>query len=309
MEILVFPNEVIGKKFIWNTRYPEEFIQIQVDCVVTESIGLQQQYYENVTCYYLSKSFSVGHGNSSDDSHSSVSTYRTLDMLSSGNRWEGDIKGESSYGYGVLYNDKGEKVYEGFMFNGIIQGYGCSFYPGLCQTEYIGTFYNGKRQGYGRMYDRKGNIVYEGIWMNDSTKITQQIIVPEEMNNLEGFHSYIETVVINQMCCNDRSFNTLSITNYSRLKSLHIEHNCFQYVRRVEICHNAYLESIVIKSNCFYQSLSNMDSMEIQERIDRNKSCIIQHCNQLSQITVGKLSFGYYEKLDLKGFIICMIIL
>lgn len=129
MEILVFPNEVIGQKFIWNTRYPEEFLQIQVDCVVTGSIGLQQQYYENVTCYYLSKSFSVGHGSLSDDSHSSVTMYRTLDISSSGNRWEGDIKGDSSYGYGVLYKDKGEKVYEGFMFNGIIQGYGCRFYP------------------------------------------------------------------------------------------------------------------------------------------------------------------------------------
>lgn len=158
------------------------------------------------------------------------------------------------------------------------------------------------------MYDRKGNNVYEGIWMNDSPTISQQIIVPEEMNDLEGFHSYIETAVINQMCCNDQSYSTLSITNYSRLKSLHIQDNCFQYVNIVEICHNAYLESIIIESNCFCQSFSNTDCMEIEERINRNKSCIIQHCNQLSQITVGKPSFKYYEKLDLKGFIICVII-
>lgn len=307
MEELFFPDGVIGQKFIWDTRYPQKFIQIQVDSVIVNIVGLQQQYCECITCYYLSKSFYSSCGNTRNDSLSSVNINRTLDVSSSGDRWEGDVKDESSYGYGVLYNGKGEKVYEGFMFNGINQGYGCTYYPDSCQAEYIGTFYNGKRQGYGRLYDRKGNAVYEGKWMNDSSTISQRIVIPEEMSDFEGFHSYIETVVISKSCGNDQSFESLSITAYSRLKSIHIQDDCFQYVKALEICHNPCLESIDIESNCFHRSSMN-DSPENQKSFDSGMSCVIQHCNQLSHITIGQRSFECYSKLDLKGFIHCVII-
>ena len=42
-----------------------------------------------------------------------------IDLDTKGRRWEGGVKNETPYGYGVLFNEEGRKEFEGWMMDGI----------------------------------------------------------------------------------------------------------------------------------------------------------------------------------------------
>ena len=98
---------------------------------------------------------------------SGVEHKRVLDLSDDGERWEGDVLNDQPYGWGVLYDSEGEKVYEGFRLKEVNVCYGRSYYPDIQKVEYEGGICEGKRWGRGVLYDRNGNTVFEGVWMGD----------------------------------------------------------------------------------------------------------------------------------------------
>ena len=87
---------------------------------------------------------------------------RVLDLNDDGERWEGDVLNDQPYGWGVLYDSEGEKVYEGFMIGEAYACYGTRYYSDIQKVDYKGEWCEGKRWGRGTQYDRNGKTVHDG---------------------------------------------------------------------------------------------------------------------------------------------------
>ena len=72
-----------------------------------------------------------------------------IDLSENGERWEGDSLDHLPYGYGCIFNSENQIVYEGFVFNGMKVCFGKEYYEDVGIIEYIGNFYNNKRNGNG----------------------------------------------------------------------------------------------------------------------------------------------------------------
>lgn len=72
------------------------------------------------------------------DCSRNIQHQQVLDLSDDGERWEGDICENKPYGWGVLYNSDGEKVYEGFRMGDVNVCHGRSYYPYIQKVEYEG---------------------------------------------------------------------------------------------------------------------------------------------------------------------------
>ena len=64
---------------------------------------------------------------------------KVLDLSDDGERWEGDVLNNKPYGWGVLYNSEGEKVFEGFRIGGVNVCYGTRYYSDIQKMDYEGV--------------------------------------------------------------------------------------------------------------------------------------------------------------------------
>ena len=161
---------------------------------------------------------------------SRVERNRTLDLSSTGNRWEGDVLNDGPFGWGVLFNEEGKMVYEGFRIGGVNVCYGRS-YSDIERIEYEGGICHGMRWGRGVQYDRSGLVVFDGEWMNDDHLDTCVVIT--EANVV--FHNRVEELVIGDGCCNGKEWNRLDLDLVPSLKSLSIGDGCFANVSEVRL--------------------------------------------------------------------------
>ena len=90
-----------------------------------------------------------------------------LDLNPNGRRWEGGVRNEKPFGWGVLYDEEGRKEYEGFMMDGLKTCYGIEYYSDIGRVKYDGCFCDDNRFGKGTLYSRSGSIDYEGLWMKN----------------------------------------------------------------------------------------------------------------------------------------------
>ncbi|KAK8829513.1 hypothetical protein WA577_002028, partial [Blastocystis sp. JDR] len=111
---------------------------------------------------------------------------KVLDLSDDGERWEGDVKNNQPYGWGVLYDSESRRAYEGFRIGEVNVCYGRSYYPDVQKVEYEGEICEGKRWGRGIQYDRNGKTVFDGEWINDE-HLSKRVVLNEE--NQFGFGS------------------------------------------------------------------------------------------------------------------------
>ena len=90
-----------------------------------------------------------------------------MDLDVNGRRWEGSVREGKPFGYGILYNEEGQKKYEGFMIDQTWICFGREYYNDIERVSYVGCYFDGKHFGYGVLYDRNGAVDYEGIWKYD----------------------------------------------------------------------------------------------------------------------------------------------
>ena len=77
--------------------------------------------------------------------------------------YRGEVQGIYAKGYGIFFDQKKYREYEGFFENSMKSGYGIEKYQD--NSEYKGCYLNGKREGLG-IYTWNDNSFYEGEWKN-----------------------------------------------------------------------------------------------------------------------------------------------
>ena len=199
-------------------------------------------------------------------------------MDRNGNKWEGNVKGDEPYGYGVMYNANGEILYQGFMLNRMRVCYGVEYYPHLNQIAYKGGYYDSKRHGYGELYDQNGAILYQGIWKRDNRYTSEMGVID----------SQIAAIQIPNSSLSELGKILLYQWLYS-LKRIVIGNRCFRQVRVLEMSGLGALEEVMIGSKSFQVSK--------HERADG--CCRIINCPKLVSIQFGDESFCDYHSFEI----------
>ena len=216
-----------------------------------------------------------------------------IDLDVSGRRWEGSVREGKPFGYGILYNEEGQKAYEGFMIDQTRICFGREYYNDIEKVSYVGCYFDGERCGYGILYDRNGAVDYEGSWKYnrpyqaetgghiidnhvDSIEIDNRLDSDLTMRIHPSFDS-CKRIVIGQFCL--RRIKSFTIVGWKQLEVITIGYNSFTKAKspahlfsfgsiggiyRIENCPN--LKSIQMDSNSFtdYDSfeLANLPSLE-----------------------------------------------
>ena len=213
-------------------------------------------------------------------------SYGTIDLNSNGRRWEGSISNALPYGYGILYDEDGNKSYEGFMISHHRVCFGSDYYDIGC-IQYQGSYYRDQKWGLGTLYDRNHVVEYQGVWKNDISysplfdgrtidSFTECVTIPD--------HSFVATP-------------SLLLGYWLRsLKCLTIGDDSFTMVRDLSLDGLQELESIVIGKNCFAFT-KNWDDVRGSLRTDG--SCRIVNNPKIKSIRIGDYSFSDYHTLTM----------
>ena len=215
-----------------------------------------------------------------------VTSNQVLDLSDEGERWEGDVLDNKPYGWGVLYDKEGEKVYEGFRIGKVNVCYGTQYYPDIQKVEYEGEWFEGKRWGRGIQYDRTGIIVFDGEWVNDEP-LSKRVVLNRENQLL---HNHIEELIVQDNSCNGREWSVLDLSFMPCLRLLQVGDNCFVHVDEVKLIGLNQLESVVIGKECF-----------IGSRNDQLDHFYLKNCPQLRELKMGCYSFSGYSVCEIEN--------
>ena len=141
----------------------------------------------------------------------------------------------------------------------------------------------------------------------------------EEFNALD---SSVESIIVDNSACNDRSFTVLNLTRFVNLKVFEVGDYSFSYVNEVHMIGLPKLERVVIGENSFSQCkgffyeypsggfyLKDCDNLR-ELRIGVSSfisyaSCVIEGNNRLEVVEMGQLyDWGYnffYASLEMKS--------
>ena len=110
----------------------------------------------------------------------------------------------------------------------------------------------------------------------------------EELNTLD---SSVETIIVDNNGCNDRSFTVLNLGQFANLKELVIGDYSFSYVKEVYLTGLSKLESVIIGDYCFSQKMD-------QPSYDTVNAFYLKNCEQLRELKMGRWSFNDYEVIE-----------
>ena len=203
-----------------------------------------------------------------------------LDLDSNGRRWEGGIQDNKPFGYGVLYDEDGRKVYEGFMMNDIKVCYGIEYYSEIERVQYEGCYYDSKRFGKGILYDRNGAIAYDGLWMDDEYYSSESCE--------RTFSNYSQILTVPNGSLSEATSFRLSPW-FDSLKQIVFGNECGGKIQLFEINGLSSLESIEIRGRPIGKSMQARDV------------CRIMNCPKLESICFPNRSFSCCSIFELKN--------
>ena len=141
----------------------------------------------------------------------------------------------------------------------------------------------------------------------------------EELNALD---STVETIIVDNNGCNDRSFTVLNLTRFVNLKVFEVGNYSFSYVNEMHMIGLSELERVVIGENSFSQYKNVFyeypsgefylkDCEKLRElrigvsSFSNYASCVIEDNAHLEVVEMGKLyDWGYnfyYASLEMKS--------
>ena len=219
-----------------------------------------------------------------------ITSNQVLDLSDEGERWEGDVLNNKPYGWGVLYDKEGEKMYEGFRIGKVNVCYGTRYYSDIQKVEYEGEWFEGKRWGRGIQYDRHGNIVFDGEWVNDEQAETTVTIT--DGNGL--FYNHLEVLIVSDGCCNGNEWRVFDFSLLPCLRELQVGNHCFRCVKEVRMVGMSALEKVVIGDVCF--TLRDED-------IHANAKIpfFMKDCARLRELKIGSNSFTEYSVCEIEN--------
>ena len=222
-----------------------------------------------------------------EESLSEIEHMQVLDLSDEGERWEGDVSNSQPYGWGVLFNKDGEKVYEGFRIGGANVCYGRSYYPDVGVIEYEGEICGGKRWGRGVQYDKRGEVVYDGEWMNDD-RLIEEVTLNSENEKSLVFPNRVKVLRVSHHCCNRKNWRVLDLRLLSSLRELIVGDGCFQNTKEVKLIGMSQLERVEIgKSTCCDSSTSY--------GCDPTRCFYLRSCPRMKELKIGCSSFNTFS--------------
>ena len=221
---------------------------------------------------------------------SGIEHNRVLDLNDEGERWEGDVLNDQPYGWGVLYDSEGEKVYEGFMIGEAYACYGTRYYSDIQKVDYKGEWCEGKRWGRGVQFDRNGKTVRDGEWINDE-QVSKRVVLKEENLYL---HSSIEELILQDHSCKGREWRVLDLSFMPKLRVLEVGDECFDNVDEVKLIGLNQLERVVIGKKCFMVFKKGYG-------FNPNRCFHLKNCERLRELKIGCLSFSDYSVCEIEN--------
>ena len=206
-----------------------------------------------------------------------------IDLDTEGRRWEGMECNNEPFGYGVLYDERGNKQFEGFMVNDERVCWGIEYYSDLRAIKYKGAFCNDQKCGYGVLWNRTGTVEFEGLFCCDK---------PLWENYAFGMiHSHIETLILpsSSLLLEAKSFNLPSAL--TQLRHLQIDQDCLVNVAEFTLDGLPSLETLKVDERSFTCNIENV------RRVDG--ACRVTRCPRLQSIVFLPFSFRDYRELHL----------
>lgn len=193
-----------------------------------------------------------------------------------GIRFDGRVFEGIPFGFGSLFDENGNRVYEGMMINWNRMGYGTSYNENGWK-EYEGYWSHDMRNGNGRLFDIEGSLVYEGNWIHGNRI--------EDAYEGDGRNLSIK---VKSLKLNDKSIlKDFDISLFMYLEELIIGDECFNDGTQFVIDGMDHLKSIKIGMNSFTQKKNDHGN---------NRSCSfhVLNCAELQSIDIGRYSFSNY---------------
>ena len=106
----------------------------------------------------------------------------------------------------------------------------------------------------------------------------------EEFNALD---STVESIIVDNNACNDRSFTVLNLTRFVNLKVFEVGNYSFSYVNEVHMIGLPELERVVIGENSFSQYKDVFYEYPSGE-------FYLKDCEKLRELRIGVSSFSNY---------------
>ena len=214
-----------------------------------------------------------------------------LDLSVEGDRWEGDVLNGIPCGWGVMYDKNNERVYEGFRIDGKNVCYGRTYYSDISRVEYEGEWCDGGRWGRGVQYDRNGVVVYDGEWLNDAP-LEKRV---EITSATELLHNCVEELCVIDGCCNDEGLKELDLHLFVNLRELKVGNECFEYVKKVNICGLRELERMIVGSKSFTKEKDKWFN-------EKDGRFYLKNCPKLKELRItGVRSFKDYTVCEIEN--------
>ena len=220
---------------------------------------------------------------------SGVEHAQLLNLSDDGERWEGDVLNGEPYGWGLLYDKEGEKMYEGFRIDKVNVCYGTQYYPDIQKLEYEGEWFEGKRWGRGIQYDRKGNIVFDGEWINDEHAETTVTVT----DGNGPFYNHLEVLIVSDGCCNGNEWKTFDFFLLPCLREMQVGNQCFRCVEEVRMVGMSTLEKVVIGDVCFTLRKNAV-------LVNASNCFFLKDCARLREVKIGSNSFNDYSVCEIE---------
>ena len=216
---------------------------------------------------------------------------QVLNLTDEGERWEGDVLCHQPYGWGVLYDIEGEKVYEGFRIGNESVCYGMQYYADIQKVEYEGEICDGKRWGRGIQYDRNGVVVFDGEWLDNEHEFEKRIVMNDETQCL---HSCIEELIVSDKNCNGEEWSVLDLSCMSHLRLLQVGDDCFRNVNEVKLIGLHALERVMIGKNSFTTPVEFWILIR-----NRHGHFYLKDCPSIRELKIGRNSFRDYSVCEI----------
>ena len=112
--------------------------------------------------------------------------------------------------------------------------------------------------------------------------------------------STVETIIVDNNGCNDRSFTVLNLTRFVNLRVFEVGDYSFSYVNEVHMIGLPELERVVIGKNCFTEEKYRYINYDYFDE-DPNRHFYLKHCDKLRELRIGSQSFMDYSVCEIEN--------
>ena len=119
----------------------------------------------------------------------------------------------------------------------------------------------------------------------------------EEFNALD---STVETIIVDNNGCNDRSFTVLNLTRFVNLKVFEVGDFSFSYVDEVHMIGLPELERVVIGENCFTEEKYRYINNDVFDE-DLHRHFYLKDCDKLRELRIDSRSFMDYSVCEIEN--------